>query len=822
MNHLCPLALAALSVAPLFAQTTEPTAVTGPVTPIDPSSVAPAIESESVPGLPLAPEAVIRTWTQTMAQVQERDAALEPPSGKHKLRNGRQGEWHTPSVKHKTYPHSGRKSLCNKWGDTSMGIGLGGTYDVLEVWVACQGGRGSWAEALRVVGYRDGEVVGSSDWFDDIDTEPSRMTIGLREVDRIVFEAKPSPSGAGFFVIDDLRIAGADSEARTIDFEDAPWDAALTGSDYLGFDWEEGTGSFEAPQTGIVPPPVFPGSGVPVTPTFGGSTMPAFGNLGTSPMPIQDFEGPMFGDNGAGFIPPDTAGAVGLQHFASVVNSNLSIYEKATGTRVVDVALDAFFGTGFVGDPRIAYDFADNRWAMLATDFVDNIVLAYSATSDPTGAWFMTQVRLTLPTTIDGFVDFPTLGVDSRGIFVGAFLVNQPSFAIFAFDKAPLLQATQSLGAVTAFRDLPTEGAIQHATQYTDAGASFMVSTFANPSMTIRRINEPLSSPTLTTTVLNIPAYGFPFDAPSMGSTTDVDTGDTRFVNACFAGGSLWAAHTIDVNGRAGARWYEVDPFAPALLQTGTVSDPNLAFFYPSIAADEEGRAVMGFSGTNTQQFVSTYYCGRVASDPAGAMSIPTLYASGLGPYTLLDSFGRNRWGDYSQTSLDPIDGTFWTIQERTLGTNFWGTRIQQLFHQDPCLTDQTRYCNAVPNPATGLAAAMFIPAGSSTSLSANDFALGAADVSPFAFGLFFFGANQAMLPAGDGTICVANPLFRLMPVAQADAFGVASLPVDLAALPLGAPSLQPGDRLNFSFWFRQATPSGFNFSDGINVQFCD
>jgi hypothetical protein len=815
MNSLLFLALAASSSG----QTQDPTSMPAPELPVGGPLELEATDT-TVAGQPLDPSSVVRTWTQSMAEAAERSEAEPPVTELFKTRGDRQGVWHTPGVKHKWFTNSGRGLLFNKWGDTSMGIDFGARLTLKQLHVASQGGRGSWAEAIRIVGFLGGEEVGKTAWFDDIDEDPDAMTVGLGPVDRIVVEAKPSSTGHGFYALDDLVIVDETGERRVLDFEDAPMDANLTGSDYLGFTWEQGTGSFDAPDATAVSPPVWPGSIVPVTPTGGGSAFGSSLGSATAPTPLQDFQGPRIFEPGAGFIPPDTSGAAGLAHYVACVNANLSVYEKGTGNRVVNVSFTSFFNSGPIGDVRVAYDFADNRWALLATDFNNNIVLAYSETSDPTGSWFMAEIRLTLPSTTDGFVDFPTLGVDSRGIFVGAFLVNQPSFAIFAIDKAPLLQSNQSLGAVTAFRDLPTEGAIQHATQYTDAGASYMVSAFFNPSITIRRINEPLSNPTLTTTlVTGIPNFDFPPNAPSMGSTTDISTGDTRLVNAVFAGGSIWTSHAVDVNGRAGARWYEIDPFTATLLQTGTVSDPTLAYFYPSIAADANGNVVMGFSGTSDGQFVGAYSCGRISSDPAGEMSTPVQYSMGLGSYTRVDGGGRNRWGDYSQTSLDPVDGTFWTIQERAIGSNNWGTRIQQLEY-DVCEGAITRYCTSTSGPL-GLPVMIFPTSGSTTSVSANNLGLVATNLNTGAFGLFYFGPNQASTPLGEGVLCVGNPFSRL-PVVQADASGAARLDIDLTNLPPGSPTIQVGDTFNFSFWFRQVSASGFNFSDALEIQFCD
>ena len=65
------------------------------------------------------------------------------------MRNGRQGEWRVPSRKDRSFPASGTKCLINRWGDTSMGIGLGRERDVAQVMIARHGGAGIEAEAVR-------------------------------------------------------------------------------------------------------------------------------------------------------------------------------------------------------------------------------------------------------------------------------------------------------------------------------------------------------------------------------------------------------------------------------------------------------------------------------------------------------------------------------------------------------------------------------------------------------------------------------------------------------------------------------------------------
>ena len=129
-----------------------------------------------------------------------------------------------------------------------------------------------------------------------------------------------------------------------------------------------------------------------------------------------------------------------------------------------------------------------------------------------------------------------------------------------------------------------------------------------------------------------------------------------------------------------------------------------------------------------------------------------------------------------------------------------------------------TRYCTALPTPSGPPAAIDF---GGSQSVSANDVNLFVSNAPAFTFGLFFYGLSQANVPGGDGIICVGSPFYRLPPV-QADVFGVAGYHYNIALPPTPAATITPGTTWNFSFWFRQMSPAGYNFSDAISIPFCN
>ena len=59
-----------------------------------------------------------------------------------------------------------------------------------------------------------------------------------------------------------------------------------------------------------------------------------------------------------GLIPPDTRGAVGLDHFVEVTNSHVDIFVRTNPSQRTSISLAAFFGytTRVLFDPRAVYD----------------------------------------------------------------------------------------------------------------------------------------------------------------------------------------------------------------------------------------------------------------------------------------------------------------------------------------------------------------------------------------------------------------------------------------------------------------------------------
>lgn len=663
---MCVAVLCCAATAAVPAAFSAPTIVTGER--LDPAAYGPQI---------------IEDWAAVVARDAARrqaEASLAGPQAPQ------WGEWAIPAPRAAERPHSGTRYVVNKHGAREMGIAFPAAAYVQGAFFVGQGGDGARATCLRVLGYLDGELTAWTDWTTDLGVEPLWVEMNFAQVDRIVVEVSPVIGGAAWFGMDDLTylLPGPDGvlpdTPTVVDFEDTNFRQTLTGTDYAGLTWETGSEGFVAPPE-IVPAPVEGGErGTGPQPAWADEAPDGVtrGGGGTPPTLLRNFQGVIRGDAGSFSAPPDTCGAIGPNHFVIAVNRNLGIYTR-DGVELSNVTLGAFL-PGSNGDPRIVYDHHSGRWIVHVTDFDTRLYLAVSLTSDPTGSWFKTSFVMSSGSDAGCWPDYPTLGVDANGIYVGAYMVGC-GMSLFAIDKAPLVSSPPSLGAITAFRGLPFEGALQPAQTFGTPAGEYVISANGSGTLRVRRVNPPLSAPTLTDLGdVSVPAYSDPPDAPALGSSTPLDTIDTRLMNAVYRDGFIYTTHCIGFNGRAAARWYQVQVSPLSLAQSGTVADSSLYYFDPSICVNANGDLAMGFSGSNASQYAGAYYTGRLAGDPPGEMAPVALLKAGQGPHNILDGFGRNRWGDYSLTTLDPTDDlTLWTIQEYVEATDIWGTWVGEL-----------------------------------------------------------------------------------------------------------------------------------------------
>lgn len=628
-----------------------------------------------------------QSWVEDWAAVEAREAERGEVIHNFRQRAGRPGQWMTPPGRATRPTSSGVRYIMNEWGDTQMGIGFPEVVDVQGVHIFGQGlGRGVFAPAVRVHGYLEGDLIATTEWFERIGDAPEWFAIDLEGVDRIVIEAQGAIRGAGWYGLDDLtfRKVGGD-RVIVLDFEDLAPRTRLTETNYAGLSWEVGTGPIEPDQDLIPAPQPTPGELIESDDDVLEAEIPDRPEgvrAASEPNIIQTFRGPRRGDNNQFSFPPDTHGAIGPDHFVSVVNTIFQVYNRS-GSLQSSVSLQSFL-PGTSGDPRVLYDNHSDRWIVISTNFGSRIDIAVSRTSNPLGLWFKGNFTAAAGSDSGCWVDYPTVGYDENGIYIGAFMVGC-GHTVWALEKAPLLTSTPAFGAITAFRQIEPS-TIQPVQSYDAGSNAYMVSVFNSSNVGVRRIIGPISAPGITSRqVVSVGSSGFPPTAPALGANTNLDTVGNRIMNAVFRNGRLYASQTISLNNRAAVRYFGIHPTNFTVVESGTVGHPTLHLFFPSVAVNDRGDVLLGFTGSNDSQFPACYVSGRSVGDPPGQMSPIVEFRAGVASQNLIDQFGRNRYGDYSMTSVDPNDDlTFWTIQQYNSSQDIWATWVAEVSFDEP------------------------------------------------------------------------------------------------------------------------------------------
>jgi hypothetical protein len=431
-------------------------------------------------------------------------------------------------------------------------------------------------------------------------------------------------------------------------------------------------------------------------------------------------------------LPPDTMGDVGPTQYVVGINGRIRTVSKATGLAdgVLDATFDTFFasvrnGAG-TSDPRVRFDRRTGRWIviMISVALPNRYLVAVSdtATIGPGTVWSYFQWT---NTRTQGGVgggasclgDYPTLGVDEDALYIGAnqfcgantAAIGFDSTSIYVVRKSALLAGSLVVAqfdavAVNGGGGPYTPQGIDNFDGGTDQGYVIGVDNLSFGQLTLRRVSNPAGAPSLSANVpIAVPTTTLPASVPHPGGAVPLDAIDDRLLQGVLRNGRLWTTHQFEVNGsgvaqsgggRNAVRWYEVQNLggSPSLVQSGTVFDPSgsnpASFWFGAIMPSGQGHVALGMSTAGPATRVNAAVTGRLATDPPGTMNgTPIVYSPNTsfaynvqGPPDT-----RQRWGDYSYTSVDPDDDmTLWTLQEFVDANDSYGVRLVRLLAPPP------------------------------------------------------------------------------------------------------------------------------------------
>lgn len=418
----------------------------------------------------------------------------------------------------------------------------------------------------------------------------------------------------------------------------------------------------------------------------------------------SNFTGSTFGLQSS-FIPPDTMGAVGPAHVVELINGRFRVYDR-DGLELQTKDLNQFWtDTGTASssafDPRILFDAPTSRWFAVSVDNRANAnssyLVAVSDGADPTGTW--TGHRIDADAGNTTWADFPTIGINAQGVFLaGNHFTNSgntlDSIEVISLPKADLM--TGSIANMKQFPRFSTNArgsSLQPVIDIDGTGPSNLHPIFATKSilsgtMAMSAINySNINNPTLTSGTQLLADGTFPPFADQPGPKVNLHTSDGRIgSNAVLVAGNVWAARAIDDgSGRSVVQVFRADPFTNSIIESVLISDPSLSYYYPSIAVNTLGDIVVGFSGSDANTFVSSFAAAGYFDGATTSFGVPQLLKPGVSDYQRLDSSGRNRWGDYSATMIDPANPQrFWTFQEFVSATDTWSIQVTEIVVPEP------------------------------------------------------------------------------------------------------------------------------------------
>jgi hypothetical protein len=439
----------------------------------------------------------------------------------------------------------------------------------------------------------------------------------------------------------------------------------------------------------------------------------------------------------SGVTPPDTTGAVGPDRYIETVNTKYAIYTR-TGSSIGGGSLSALTGIsgGLFGyslsDPQVMWDAKTSRFYYSAVYYdlflsSNGLAVGWSKTATPTSSSDFCQYAIDFGGELP---DYPKLGDSSDFLLYGYnlygnFASTYDGSAFVTLNKPPsgstcattdtfavhssgvLRNADGSLAATPVPANLVDDsngaGYVVANADLTDlaahpSGADF-ASVYAVTTSGTDANGIPVPSLAGPTNVA-VPTYAMPANAPEQGSPYLLDTLDGRFEAAVAAtdpghGGNiaLWTSHAVFGGAGTEERWYEIDPSAGSLFQSGAATSSSLFIWNGAISPDRANTGTSASFGDSMAMSVSTSSAGTF---PA----IGFLWKKGANSQspltTLVQATGTNvdsscstttpcRWGDYSGASPDPsatgTTGTVWLANQYNVSSGSssdtdWRTRV--------------------------------------------------------------------------------------------------------------------------------------------------
>jgi hypothetical protein len=446
------------------------------------------------------------------------------------------------------------------------------------------------------------------------------------------------------------------------------------------------------------------------------------------------------GENG--WTPSDMAIAVGPTYIAQFVNQQIAVYTK-TGVLQTGYpkSSDTFWGLPagtYTTDPRGFYDWTNGRYVFVMltessfrSNNVGQIMVAVSATGNPTGSWHIVKFQVGATGECP---DYPTLGHDNnnwgKNGTKGAIYVGLNQFSnncnggliqnyVWTFPKDVLYAGTGywywyeygfSFGGTLVDTLQPSNPVAQG----DRPAAEYLTSTFnilwgcgsgcSNLGLwsenNVAAFTTGGPGPTFTSAVVpTAHTYYYPPNAGQPGASQSIETIDVRITGSMYYhAGDLWGSFDTGSTTATGAHaiWFDYHP----LLDThGNITGgdersedcfycggqgANGSSYFATLSPDTENNVTLTYTYSDDGTYPEMAVTGRRVSYGDSLMNGSGYVIQGGSGY-----YGQYRWGDYSAVAPDNTKASsplMWTAGDWDNSGN-WGTAISSQSYTKP--TDQ-------------------------------------------------------------------------------------------------------------------------------------
>ena len=428
---------------------------------------------------------------------------------------------------------------------------------------------------------------------------------------------------------------------------------------------------------------------------------------------------------------PDANIAVGDTQLVQWANNSLAVFDKTTGMALTPaIPFSSIWTTGPCsqytpeGHPIVQWDGIAHRWllaenaVMGAPDaYAGYACIAISTSPDATSTYYLYQFSLG-----SGYPDLAKWGIwstsffqsnDNFGADAKTFIGSDPC----AYNRVKMLAGDPSAEQI-CIQLSSSDFALMPADIDSPVGPpvgqdEFLLSLWDSSDLALYSFHVDWSTVTGSITggggtqLFPVPAFtpacnGQYLGAcvPQLSTPVLLDVlGDRLLYRLVYYNGlpgkipptvafQHWlVVHDVTASGgNTAERWYEflalprrIPVTSIRLFQSGTYAPDNSNYrWMGSIARDQDGDILMGYSESSSDIYPSIAITGRLVTDPPGTMEPELLVIPGGGAYTGVFDHNLNRWGDYTSMRLDPDGCTLWYTNEyyTTNGLSNWSTQI--------------------------------------------------------------------------------------------------------------------------------------------------